>query len=114
VSATQRITKATWESIPDPETFTGNSIASDCHRFTNRHADKVASIWNLCTVDEYRLRRVATTLVHHMLTEADEQGYPLKVLYSTPHAYHLFNRFDFEMFTQRQWFLPPGLDYEEW
>jgi hypothetical protein len=49
-----------------------------------------------------------------MLTEADEQGYPLKVLYSTPHAYHLFNRFDFEMFTQRQWFLPPGLDYEEW
>jgi ribosomal protein S18 acetylase RimI-like enzyme len=78
------------------------------------YADKVASIWNLCTVDEYRLRRVATTLVHHMLTEADEQGYPLKVLYSTPHAYHLFNRFDFEMFTQRQWFLPPGLDYEEW
>ena len=75
--------------------------------------DGVASVWNVCTIDNYRRRGIATTLVHEMLTDADERGCPLKILYSTPHAFSLFSKFSFEIFTQRQWFLPPGLDYEE-
>ena len=75
--------------------------------------DGVASVWNVCTVDDYRRRGVATTLLHDMLTDADERGCPLKVLYSTPHAFSLFHKYSFEIFAQSQWFLPPGLDYED-
>lgn len=75
--------------------------------------DGVVSLWNLCTVDEFRQQGVATTLVDHMLSDADEYGLQLKVLYSSPQAYGLFSRFDFEIYTQRQWFLPPGLEYQE-
>ncbi len=76
--------------------------------------DGVASISNVCTADAYRRQGVATTLVHQMLTDADEMGYQLKVLYSTAHSFSLFSRYNFEIFTQRQWFLPSGVDYEEW
>lgn len=75
--------------------------------------DDVVSIWNLCTIDQYRRRGVATTLLHQMLADADEHNCHLAMLYATAHAYHLFNGLDFEIFTQRQWFLPPGIDYEE-
>jgi ribosomal protein S18 acetylase RimI-like enzyme len=75
--------------------------------------DDVASIWNVSTIDSYRRRGVATTLLHQMLTDAGERNCDLFMLYSTPHAYHLFNNFGFEIYTQRQWFLPPGIDYEE-
>lgn len=75
--------------------------------------DGVASLWNLCTLDEFRQRGVASTLVDHMLSDADEYGCHLKVLFSSPQAYNLFNRYNFEIYTQRQWFLPPGLEYQE-
>jgi ribosomal protein S18 acetylase RimI-like enzyme len=75
--------------------------------------DGVASVWNLCTIDEFRQCGVATTLIDHMLSDADEYGLQLKVLYSSPQAYGLFSRFNFEIYTQRQWFLPPGLEYQE-
>jgi ribosomal protein S18 acetylase RimI-like enzyme len=75
--------------------------------------DGVASVWNVCTIDAYRQRGVATSLVNHMLNEADQIGCPLKMLYSTPHAYTLFDRFNFEIYSQQQWFLPPGLDYQD-
>ncbi len=76
-------------------------------------AENVASIWNVCTVDSYRQRGVASTLLYKMLTDSAESGCYLAMLYSTPQAYQLFNQFDFELFSQRQWFLPPGLDYQE-
>ncbi len=75
--------------------------------------DGVASIWNLSTLDKYRRMGVATTLLHKMLSQVAQDGSDLTMLYSTPQAYHLFTRFGFEIYTQRQWFLPPGLYYED-
>ena len=75
--------------------------------------EDVVSIWNVCTVDQYRDRGVATTLLHQMLKDAVESHCHLVMLYSTPQAYRLFNKLGFEIYTQRQWFLPPGLDYQD-
>jgi Acetyltransferase (GNAT) domain len=72
-----------------------------------------ASIWNLCTLDEYRRQRVATTMLHSMLSGAAESDCALTMLYATPIAYNLFNKMGFDLFAQRQWFLPPELNYEE-
>ncbi|MCL4303900.1 MAG: GNAT family N-acetyltransferase [Anaerolineae bacterium] len=72
-----------------------------------------ASIWNVCTLDEYRRQGIATTLLQRMLNDATESGYELTMLYATPLAYHLFNKMGFGLFAQRQWFLPPELNYEE-
>jgi hypothetical protein len=74
-------------------------------------AGEVASLWNVCTVDEFRQRGVATTLLCRMLDDARENGCQLSMLYSTPQAYQLFSKFGFDIYTQRQWFLPPGIDY---
>lgn len=76
-------------------------------------ADDVVSVLNVCTVDLYRRRGVATTMLHRMLTDAAKNYCEIAMLYSTPQAYHLFNKFGFEIYTQRQWFLPPGLEYED-
>lgn len=72
-----------------------------------------ASIWNVCTLDEYRRQGVATTLIQRMLSEAGENDYSLSMLYSTPQAYSLFSKLGFELYAQRQWFLPPDLEYSE-
>ncbi|RMF03163.1 MAG: GNAT family N-acetyltransferase [Chloroflexi bacterium] len=74
-------------------------------------ADNVASIWNLGTADSYRRQGVATSLMCSMLVEAQKQGCELTMLYATPHAYNLFNKFGFEIYTQRQWFLPQSIEY---
>ncbi|RME72034.1 MAG: N-acetyltransferase [Chloroflexi bacterium] len=76
-------------------------------------AEDASSIWNLCTLDGYRNRGVAKTLLSHMLGDAAEQRCGLTMLYSTAQAYHLFSRFGFEIFTQRQAFLPPGIVYTD-
>lgn len=76
-------------------------------------ADGVSSIRNVCTIDGYRRRGIGTALVHRMLMDANKKGTFQTMLYSTAHAYQLFSSFGFEIFTQRQWFLPPGIDYEE-
>lgn len=75
--------------------------------------ENVAGIRNVCTVDQYRQRGVATTLLFHMLSDAGQRGCRLSILYSTPQAYKFFNKFGFEIYTQRQWFLPPGIDYQD-
>ncbi len=74
---------------------------------------EVATVLNLCTLDRYRRQHVGTTLLHHMLREAVADGFTLAMLYATPQAYQMLTKFGFEMYTQRQWFLPPGLQYEE-
>lgn len=76
-------------------------------------SEDVASIWNVCTLDDYRRQGVATTMLHHLLHEARYNYAKLAMLYTTPQAYHLFTTFGFEIYTQRQWFLPPGLTYED-
>jgi N-acetylglutamate synthase-like GNAT family acetyltransferase len=73
----------------------------------------VASISNLCTLDEYRRQRVATTLLQQMLAEAVESGCQYTTLFSTPLAFHLFMKLGFDLYAQRQWFLPPEVDFEE-
>ena len=77
-------------------------------------ADGGSSIWNLSTIDPYRKRGVATTLLHRILTDTRENRQcHFTMLYSMAQAYHLFNKFDFEIYTQRQWFLPPGIIYDD-
>jgi ribosomal protein S18 acetylase RimI-like enzyme len=75
--------------------------------------NNAASIWNVCTLDEYRRQGVATTLLQRMLSDAADNDCPLAMLYATPLAYNLFNKMGFDIFTQRQWFLPPETNYEE-
>jgi ribosomal protein S18 acetylase RimI-like enzyme len=77
------------------------------------YAEGAVSIWNVCTVDHYRQRGAATTLLDHMLADAHDRQCDVAMLYSTAQAYSLFSKFGFEIYTQRQWFLPPDLDYEE-
>ena len=71
-----------------------------------------ATITNVVTIDDYRRQGVATTLVYRMLADARELDSELVMVSSTAQAYSLFNRLGFETFTQRQWFLPPGITYE--
>ena len=73
----------------------------------------VDSVWNVCTVDSYRRQGVATVLLHQMLADTRENGSTASMLYSTAQAYNFFARIGFEIFTQRQWFLPPGIEFED-
>jgi ribosomal protein S18 acetylase RimI-like enzyme len=75
--------------------------------------DGGVTICHMCTIDQYRNRGIATTLTHRMLADARKAGCDLAGLYSTPQAFNMYNRLGFEIYTQRQWFLPPGIDYEE-
>ena len=78
------------------------------------YAEGVSSIWNLSTVDAFRKRGVATTLLHRMLNDTQEKRRcQFTMLYSAAQTYHLFNKFGFEIYTQRQWFLPPGIVYDD-
>ncbi|MCB0180832.1 MAG: GNAT family N-acetyltransferase, partial [Anaerolineae bacterium] len=71
-----------------------------------------ASITNLVTIDDYRGQGVATTLTYRMLADARELDCDHVMAYSTAQGFSLFHRLGFEIFSQRQWFLPPGIDYE--
>jgi GNAT superfamily N-acetyltransferase len=73
----------------------------------------VASVSNLCTLDEYRRQGVATTLLHRMISDAVDSDCLLTMLYATPLAYHMLNKLGFDLYAQRQWFLPPEIAYEE-
>lgn len=73
--------------------------------------ENAISIWNLCTIDEYRQQGIATALLQRMLSDGQARGLNLAMLYSTPQAYSLFNKAGFEIYTQRQWFLPPDVEY---
>jgi hypothetical protein len=48
-----------------------------------------------------------------MLKEAGQRDCRSAMLYSTAQAYNFYNQFGFEIYTQRQWFMPPGVDYDE-
>ena len=78
------------------------------------YTNGVTSIRDLATVDSYRQCGVGTTLLYRMLSDAQvKRHWDLALLYSTPQAYRLFSKFGFEIYTQRQWFLPPGIDYDD-
>lgn len=76
-------------------------------------ADGVASIWHMGTVDAHRGLGVATTLMSHMLDEAKKQGCRSSLLFSTAQAYKFFAKMGFEIFSQRQWFLPENIEYDD-
>jgi ribosomal protein S18 acetylase RimI-like enzyme len=73
--------------------------------------DGGVSVYNLCTLDAYRRQGIATSLLYAMLQEAQRDEFNLAMVYATAQAYHLLTQFGFKIYTQRQWFLPPGLDY---
>jgi ribosomal protein S18 acetylase RimI-like enzyme len=78
------------------------------------YAEGGSSIWYLSTIDAFRKRGVATTLLHRMLNDTQEKRRcQFTMLYSAAQTYHLFNKFGFEIYTQRQWFLPPGIVYDD-
>lgn len=72
----------------------------------------VASVWNVGTLDDYRGRGVGAALMRHMLAEAARRGSESAMLFSTAQAFNFFNQQGFEIFTQRQWFLPQNIEYE--
>ena len=74
---------------------------------------EVITIRDLATIDSCRQCGVGTTLLYRMLSDAQQRRWNLAALYATPQAYHLFSKFGFEIYTQRQWFLPPGIDYDD-
>lgn len=76
-------------------------------------AEGVVTLRNMCTLDEYRGCGIATTLTERILSDARENGCDLATLYSTAQSYSLYNKLGFEIYAQRQWFLPPGIDYED-
>lgn len=75
-------------------------------------ADGLASIWNLGTLDQFRRQGIAYYLLQHLLAEAAQQNCDGVMVYSSAQAYRFFNRMGFEIFTQRQWFLPQNIEYE--
>jgi len=76
------------------------------------YAEGVASVWNVGTLDQFRRQGVAICLLQRMLTDAAQAGYTIIMLYSSAQAFKFFSRIGFEIFTQRQWFLPQNIEYE--
>lgn len=74
--------------------------------------DGVATLTHTVTIDAYRQRGVATTLTNHMLAQAQKLGCDIVTLYASAQAFSIYSRLGFEIYTQRQWFLPPGITYE--
>jgi N-acetylglutamate synthase-like GNAT family acetyltransferase len=72
----------------------------------------VASVWNVGTLDDYRRQGVGSLLVQQMLAEAARRNCDTALLFSTAQAFNFFNQQGFEIFTQRQWFLPQNIEYE--
>ncbi|GAB4423752.1 MAG: hypothetical protein Kow0031_02410 [Anaerolineae bacterium] len=72
----------------------------------------VASVWNVGTLDDYRGRGVGSTLLRHMLVAAAQRGGESAMLFSTAQAFNFFSGHGFEIFTQRQWFLPQNIEFE--
>ena len=79
---------------------------------TTVKADGVVSVWNVGVLDEFRHIGVGALLVQHMLADARQQGNEVALLFSTAQAYNFFTNLGFEIFTQRQWFLPQNIRYE--
>lgn len=69
-------------------------------------ADGVASVWHLATLDNFRRRGLATTLLNYILHDAHQGGCDLGLIYATPMGFSLFNRLGFSLYAMRQWFLP--------
>lgn len=66
----------------------------------------VASVWNLATLDNYRRRGLATTLLNYMLHDARQSACDMGLIYATPMGFSLFNQVGFMLYGMRQWFLP--------
>ncbi|MFQ5613523.1 MAG: GNAT family N-acetyltransferase [Anaerolineae bacterium] len=70
----------------------------------------IVSIWNMCTLDNYRRQGIASGLLHHMLCEAAESGCRHSILYSTAMGYSLYDHVGYQLYSQRRWFLPPNVE----
>ncbi len=70
------------------------------------YTNDVVSIWNLCTVDEFRRHGYAAALVNYILVNAYEQHYTLSLTYATPMSFSLCNHLGYKLYAMRQWFLP--------
>ncbi|MCG3209417.1 MAG: hypothetical protein FOGNACKC_03041 [Anaerolineae bacterium] len=75
-------------------------------------AEGVGSVWNLGTLDQFRRLGVASYLLRYILSEAAQKECSAAMVYSSAQAYKFFSRMGFEIFTQRQWFLPQNIEYE--
>lgn len=72
-------------------------------------AKGVVSVWNVATRDDVRRRGVATALMYRLLWDAYDADCDLSMLYASPMAYPLYQKLGYELYTQRRWFLPPGV-----
>jgi len=70
------------------------------------YSNNAVSIWNLSTMDDFRRRGFASSLLTYILADATRQGCDLAMIYATPMSFSLFNKLNFQLYAMRQWFLP--------
>lgn len=68
--------------------------------------DRVVSIWNLSTTDNYRRQGFASVMMNRILVDAAKNGCDLSLIYSTPMSFSLFTQLGYKLHAMRQWFLP--------
>jgi ribosomal protein S18 acetylase RimI-like enzyme len=73
------------------------------------YAEDVVSIWHLSTLDDFRRRGYATSLVNHILVHARQHDYDASLIYATPMSFSLFGNMGYKLHAMRQLFLPQEL-----
>ena len=74
------------------------------------YAEDVVSIWYLSTLDDFRKRGFASTLLNHILVDAAiKYNCDASLIYASPMGFSLFGKFGYRLYAMRQWFLPQEL-----
>lgn len=74
------------------------------------YAEDVVSIWYLSTLDDFRKRGFASTLLNHILIDAAiKYNCDASLIYASPMGFSLFGKFGYRLYAMRQWFLPQEL-----
>lgn len=73
-------------------------------------AEDVVSIWHLSTLDDHRRHGYASTLIEHILVDAQQMGCDASLIYASPMSFTLFGNLDYKLHAMRQLFLPQELE----
>jgi ribosomal protein S18 acetylase RimI-like enzyme len=73
------------------------------------YTEDIVSIWHLSTLDDYRRRGFATTLISYILAEAAARACDASLVYATPMSFSLFGEIGYKLHAMRQLFLPQEL-----
>lgn len=73
------------------------------------YSHDVVSIWNMSTLDDFRRQGYAASLLRYVLADAVVKGCNQSMVYATPMSFSLLNKFGYQLYAMRQWFLPQAL-----